>query len=80
MPFTKTSGGKYRSPSGRTFNEAQVRLYYAGGGKFPGQKKDPEEEAEGKADSKAEERAETKKKGKPRRGIDYYGGMKAAMR
>jgi hypothetical protein len=58
MPFTKTSGGKYRSPSGRTFNEAQVRLYYAGGGKFPGEKKDPEEEAEGKADNPREEAAE----------------------
>jgi len=33
MPFTKiTSGpdkGKYRSPSGRIFTEAQVRMYYA---------------------------------------------------
>ena len=33
MPFTKiTRGkgrGKYKSPSGRTFTKAQVRLYYA---------------------------------------------------
>ena len=33
MPFSKiTSGknkGKYRSPSGRIFTAAQVRLYYA---------------------------------------------------
>jgi hypothetical protein len=36
MPFTKiTKGkdkGKYKSPSGRIFNEAQVKLYYASGG------------------------------------------------
>jgi hypothetical protein len=29
MPFKKTSSGKYRSPSGRTFTAAQVRAYYA---------------------------------------------------
>jgi hypothetical protein len=29
MPFTKTSGGKYKSPSGRTFTKKQVALYYA---------------------------------------------------
>lgn len=43
MPFTKiTRGkgrGKFRSPSGRVFNKKQVRLYYALGGRFPGQKK-----------------------------------------
>lgn len=32
--------GKYRGPSGRKFNLAQVRLYYSLGGKFPGQKSD----------------------------------------
>jgi hypothetical protein len=36
MPFKKiTSGpdkGKYRSPSGRKFTSAQVRMYYATGG------------------------------------------------
>lgn len=34
MPFKKTSGGKYKGPSGRTFTKAQVRLYYARGGTF----------------------------------------------
>lgn len=40
MPFTKQKNGKYKSPSGRTFTKKQVALYYAQGGKFPGQKKD----------------------------------------
>jgi len=39
MPFKKVASGKYKSPSGRTFTAAQVRLYYANGGKFPGEKK-----------------------------------------
>ncbi len=38
MPFTKMGQNSYVSPSGRHFNGAQVRLYYAGGGKFPGEK------------------------------------------
>lgn len=38
MPFTKRGKDDYVSPSGRHFNAAQVRLYYAGGGKFPGEK------------------------------------------
>lgn len=29
MPFKKTKGGKFKSPSGRTFTKKQVRLYYA---------------------------------------------------
>jgi len=29
MPFKKIGDNKYQSPSGRTFTEAQVRLYYA---------------------------------------------------
>jgi hypothetical protein len=29
MPFRKVKGGKYKSPSGRTFTAKQVRLYYA---------------------------------------------------
>ena len=41
MPFRKiTSGknrGKYRSPSGRIYTAAQVRLYYHGDG-FPKRK------------------------------------------
>lgn len=32
MPFTKTKGGKYKSPSGRTFSKKQVALYYATNG------------------------------------------------
>jgi hypothetical protein len=40
MPFKKVGSNDYQSPSGRHFNGAQVRLYYANGGKFPGQKED----------------------------------------
>ena len=29
MPFKKTKGGKYKSPSGKTFTKKQVALYYA---------------------------------------------------
>ena len=39
MPFKKTSRGKYRSPSGRTFTKKQVAMYYANGGKFPKKKR-----------------------------------------
>lgn len=38
MPFTKVGNDDYTSPSGRHFNGAQVRLWHAHGGKFPGQK------------------------------------------
>ena len=38
MPFKKTGSDSYTSPSGRHFNGAQVKLFYANGGKFPGQK------------------------------------------
>ena len=37
MPFRKVGPNEYESPSGRKFNSAQVRLYYAKGGHFPGQ-------------------------------------------
>jgi hypothetical protein len=37
MPFTKIGNNTYRSPSGRQYNGAQVRLWYANGGKFPGE-------------------------------------------
>lgn len=40
MPFKHLSGDDYVSPSGRHFNGSQVRLWYAGGGKFPGQKEE----------------------------------------
>ena len=38
MPFKKVGKDDYTSPSGRHFNQAQVNLYYANGGKFPGEK------------------------------------------
>jgi hypothetical protein len=38
MPFKKVRDDDYTSPSGRHFNGAQVRLWHARGGKFPGQK------------------------------------------
>lgn len=38
MPFKKV-GKKFEGPSGKKFNKAQVELYYAQGGKFPGQSK-----------------------------------------
>lgn len=38
MPFKKVGNDRYVSPSGRHFNGAQVRLWYANGEKFPGQK------------------------------------------
>lgn len=34
MPFKKTTGGKYRGPSGRKFSKKQVAMYYARGGTF----------------------------------------------
>jgi hypothetical protein len=36
MPFRKIAPNKYVSPSGRTFNQKQIALYYAKGGRFPG--------------------------------------------
>lgn len=38
MPFKKVGANDYTSPTGRHFNQAQVRLYYANGGHFPGEK------------------------------------------
>ena len=29
MPFKKTSSGKFKSPSGKTFTKKQVTAYYA---------------------------------------------------
>lgn len=37
MPFKKVGDNNYTSPTGRHFNSAQVRLYYANGGHFPGE-------------------------------------------
>ena len=39
MPFQKVGDNDYVGPSGHHFNLNQVRLYYANGSKFPGQKK-----------------------------------------
>ena len=38
MPFTKLGPNKYQGPSGKTFDENQVKMYYARGGSFPGEK------------------------------------------
>lgn len=38
MPFSKVGKDDFTSPSGRHFNGAQVRLWHAHGGKFPGEK------------------------------------------
>jgi hypothetical protein len=32
MPFKKMKGGKYKSPSGRTYTKKQVIAYHASGG------------------------------------------------
>jgi len=39
MPFKKIKGGKYKGPSGKKFNKAQVKLYYANNRSFPNKKK-----------------------------------------
>jgi hypothetical protein len=38
MPFTKVSGGKFKSPSGKKYTKKQVALYYANDG-FPSRPK-----------------------------------------
>jgi hypothetical protein len=43
MPFTKVGKDDYVTPKGNHFNQAQVRLWHANGGKFPGQKGPGEE-------------------------------------
>ena len=35
MPFKKVGKNKYKSPSGRTYTDSQVKLYYSLGGHFP---------------------------------------------
>ena len=52
MPFTKTGPNAYKSPSWRTFDKAQVALFYANGGKFPGQDADKATEPKADADEK----------------------------
>jgi hypothetical protein len=37
MPFTKTGRNTYTSPAGNKFTRSQMALYYARGGRFPGQ-------------------------------------------
>lgn len=51
MPFTKTGKDTYTSPSGRHFNSAQVKLFYANGGKFPGQKESEMSKGSGPKDA-----------------------------
>jgi len=38
VPFTKVGRNKFVSPAGNEFTRKQVGLWYAGGGRFPGQK------------------------------------------
>ena len=54
MPFQKVSGGKFKSPSGKTYTKKQVALYYAGNG-FPekGAKKRPAKKRRKKRAKKA---------------------------
>jgi hypothetical protein len=35
MPFKRISKNKYKSPSGKTYTDSQVKLYYSLGGHFP---------------------------------------------
>jgi hypothetical protein len=35
MPFKGIGKNKYKSPSGRTYTDSQIRLYYSLGGRFP---------------------------------------------
>lgn len=60
MPFKKVGDDKYVSPSGRNYNSAQVRLWYAGGGKFPGQKEAelPAKRAQGPRDYGKKDKSE----------------------
>jgi hypothetical protein len=37
MPFKKVGQDQYVSPRGNKFTRSQVRLYYAKGGRFPGE-------------------------------------------
>jgi hypothetical protein len=37
MPFTKIGRNTYTSPAGNKFTRSQMALYYARGGRFPGQ-------------------------------------------
>ncbi len=53
MPFTKIGRNTYQSPSGRQFNQKQVALYYANGGKFPGEENAGAERGVGQAMSEA---------------------------
>jgi hypothetical protein len=52
MPFKKLGHGRYRGPTGRTFDKAQVKLYYSLGGQFPGQKSDRAVAAKGRKAAK----------------------------
>ncbi len=51
MPFKKLGTNKYEGPSGKKFNLNQVKMYYARGGSFPGQKQSGSK-SKGKSKSK----------------------------
>jgi hypothetical protein len=68
MPFTKIGPDRYQSPSGRVYNAAQVRLYYANGGAFPGERKERAVGIGPYLDRRAKRKAKRKgKKGKTKR-------------
>lgn len=50
MPFTKVAPDKYKSPSGKTFDTAQVKLYYATNGfkQSPGRDNKPNKKRRGR--------------------------------
>lgn len=39
MPFHKVGPNKYKSPGGKTFTAAQIKLYYANNQSFPKKKR-----------------------------------------
>lgn len=61
MPFKKVGANQYVSPTGRSYNGAQVRLYYSNGGKFPGEKRSA---------------AEMKQPALPKGGVNYAAGLR----
>jgi len=67
MPFKKAGPDHYISPTGRSYNGAQVRLYYANGGKFPGEKR-----------AAAEARKPNSVSAKPNsaKGLNYAAGLR----
>jgi hypothetical protein len=81
MPFTKVGPNKYRSPSGRTYTKAQVKLYYANGGHFPGETmasgmhKMPDGHMMRDSDMKGDRKKKPKRKRRRRRRRPPTGGI-----